>query len=136
MQAVQSPVIPVVAELIRQHPGTISLGQGVVFYRTPERNDDALIKRVIGLPGDTIEFRSGHVLINGAQLEEPYVGDAPTSCSANCGPLVLGADQYFVLGDNRLNSLDSRSFGPIPADQIVGRVALRYWPLNQIEIFP
>ena len=124
------------AESRRSSPFALQRGQVVVFYRTPERNEDALIKRVIGLPGDTIEFRAGHVLVNSAQLDEPYVGGAPTSCLSSCGPLVLGADQYFVLGDNRLNSLDSRSFGPIPADQIVGRVALRYWPLNQIEIFP
>jgi signal peptidase I len=124
------------AESRRSSPFALQRGQVVVFYRTPERNEDALIKRVIGLPGDTIEFRAGHVLVNGAQLDEPYVHDAQTTCATNCGPLTLGPDEYYVLGDNRLNSLDSRSFGPIPAEQIVGRVALRYWPLSQIEIFP
>jgi len=124
------------AESRRSSPFAMQRGQVVVFYRTPERNEDALIKRVIGLPGDTIEFSAGHVLVNGAQLDEPYIHDVLTKCAFNCGPLTLGPDQYFMLGDNRLNSLDSRSFGPIPADQIVGRVALRYWPLNQIEVFP
>jgi signal peptidase I len=54
---------------------------------------------------------------------------------SECAPVTLGPNEYFVMGDNRGNSLDSRSFGPIPADQIVGRVALRYWPLNQIQTF-
>src|SRR5262245_11846344 len=124
------------AESRRNSPFALQHGQVVVFYRTPERSDDALIKRVVGLPGDTIEFSAGHVFVNGQQLNESYTHDVQTTCAINCGPLTLGPDQYYVLGDNRLNSLDSRSFGPIPAEQIVGRVALRYWPLNQIEIFP
>jgi signal peptidase I len=123
------------AESRRSSPFALQRGQVVVFYRTPAREEDALIKRVIGLPGDTIEFSAGQVLINGKILDEPYLHDVPTNCSVVCGPLTLGPDQYFMLGDNRLNSLDSRSFGPIPSDQVVGRVVLRYWPLNQVEFF-
>ncbi len=124
------------AESRRSSPFALQRGQVVVFYRTPARDEDALIKRVIGLPGDTIEFSTGQVLINGKVLDEPYLHDVLTNCSIVCGPLTLGPDQYFMLGDNRLNSLDSRSFGPIPSDQIVGRVVLRYWPLSQVEFFP
>jgi signal peptidase I len=124
------------AESRGNSPFALKHGQVVVFYRTPEHDEDALIKRVIGLPGDTIEFSAGHVIVNGATLDEPYVQGVLTTCTSNCGPLTVGPDQYYMLGDNRLNSLDSRSFGPIPADQIVGRVALRYWPLNRIELFP
>lgn len=124
------------AESRRSSPFALQRGQVVVFYRTPERGDDALIKRVIGLPGDTIEFAEGQVLINGAALDEPYIHGLATTCSVVCGPMTLGPDQYFMMGDNRQNSLDSRSFGPIPADQIVGRVVLRYWPLDQIEWVP
>ena len=122
------------AESRGSSPFALQRGQVVVFYRTPARGEDALIKRVVGLPGDEIEFTGGRVRINGASLDEPYIHGMQTGCSIHCGPITLGVDQYFMLGDNRLNSLDSRSFGPIAADQIVGRVVLRYWPLDQIEL--
>lgn len=112
-------------------PFAVQRGQVVVFYRSPTRDDDALIKRVIGLPGDTIEISAGQVKINGAVLDEPYVHGVVTGCSATCGPLTLADDQYYVMGDNRLNSLDSRNFGSIPASQIIGRVVMRYWPLGE-----
>ena len=124
------------AESRRSSPFALKRGQVVVFYRSPERNEDALIKRVIGLPGDTLEIRAGQVLINDAVLDEPYVHGVVTSCTLSCGPQTLEPDTYFVMGDNRLNSLDSRNFGPIPADQIVGRVVLRYWPIDQISWVP
>ena len=117
-------------------PFALQRGQVVVFYRTPARDEDALIKRVIGLPGDTLEIRDGQVLVNGAALDEPYIHGIDTSCNATCGPLTLAADEYPMMGDNRVNSLDSRSFGPINAGQIVGHVVLRYWPLGDIEFFP
>ena len=124
------------ADSRRSSPFALQRGQVVVFYRSPQREDDALIKRVIGLPGDTIAFEDGQVIINGARLAEPYIHDLQTSCAAECGPTTLGPDEYFMLGDNRLNSLDSRSFGPIPIEQVIGRVVLRYWPLSQVEVFP
>jgi signal peptidase I len=108
----------------------------VVVFNAPTGERDALIKRVIGLPSDTVELRDGAVLINGTLLNEPYVTGAQTSCGNYCRPFTLGPDEYFLMGDNRVNSLDSRSFGPIPAGQIVGRVVLRYWPLEQIEVYP
>lgn len=117
-------------------PFALKRGQVVVFYRTPNRTEDALIKRVVGLPGDTLEIRDGKVLINGSVLEEPYLHDVTTTCNSQCGPITIEADHYFMMGDNRVNSLNSRSFGSIPAAQIVGRVVLRYWPFNQLEIFP
>ena len=120
----------------RNSPFALQHGQVVVFFKTPARDGDALIKRAIGLPGDTIELRNGAVLINGALLDEPYVTGAQTACGNFCQPFTLGPDEYFLMGDNRVNSLDSRSFGPIPAGQIVGRVVLRYWPLEQIEVYP
>ena len=124
------------ADSRRYSPFALQHGQVVVFFKTPSRNEDALIKRVIGLPGDTVELRDGAVLINGAQLDEPYVNGAQTFCGNYCQPFTLGPDQYFLMGDNRANSLDSRSFGPIPASQLVGRVVLRYWPLEQVEVYP
>src|SRR5689334_18948159 len=80
-------------------------GQVVVFFKSPSRDEDALIKRVIGLPGDIIELRDGAVLVNGAPLDEPYINGAATECSNTCGPLRLEPDHYFLLGDNRSNSL-------------------------------
>ena len=124
------------AEQHKPSPFAPKRGQVVVFFKTPARDGDALIKRAIGLPGDTVELRDGAVLINGVILNEPYVNGAQTACGNYCQPFTLGPDEYFLMGDNRVNSLDSRSFGPIPADQIVGRVVLRYWPLDQIAVYP
>lgn len=124
------------AEADPDAPFALQRGQVVVFYRTAERDDDALIKRVIGLPGDTVEISEGKPLVNGVVLDEPYVHGALTPCGTVCAPVKLAANEYFVMGDNRANSLDSRYFGPIPANQIVGRVVLRYWPLDQVEYYP
>jgi len=124
------------AESRRASPFALKRAQVVVFFKTPSRDEDALIKRVIGLPGDIVDLRDGAVVLNGARLDEPYIHELSTSCGSYCQPFTLGPDQYFLLGDNRLNSLDSRSFGPIPASQIVGRVVLRYWPLEQVEFYP
>jgi signal peptidase I len=124
------------AEPRRNSPFALQRGQVVVFFKTPSHDEDALIKRAIGLPGDTVELRNGVVLINAAPIDEPYINGASTTCGNYCRPFTLGPDEYFLMGDNRANSLDSRSFGPIPSGQIVGRVVLRYWPLNQIEVYP
>jgi signal peptidase I len=124
------------ADSRRSSPFALQRGQVVVFFKTPARDQDALIKRAIGLPGDTVELRDGTVLINGELLNEPYVNGVQTFCGNYCQPFTLGPEQYFLMGDNRANSLDSRSFGPIPASQLVGRVVLRYWPLKQVELYP
>jgi signal peptidase I len=124
------------AESSPSSPFALKRGQVVVFYRSADRSDEALIKRVIGLPGETIAVADGQVLINGAPIDEPYLHEVLTSCGAVCEPYTLAANEYFVMGDNRANSLDSRNFGPIPADQIVGRVVVRYWPLGDVEYYP
>jgi signal peptidase I len=111
-------------------------GQVVILYTSAERADEPLIKRVIGVPGDTVEIIDGQVHINGAPLAEPYVHGLSSSCFTTCGPITLGPDQYFVMGDNRPNSRDSRSFGPVPIGQIIGRVVLRYWPLEALAFYP
>jgi len=124
------------ADSRRNSPFALQHGQVVVFFKTSERDQDALIKRVIGLPGDSVELHDGTVRVNGVPLDEPYVNGAQTFCGNYCQPFTLGPDEYFLMGDNRTNSLDSRSFGPIPASQLVGRVVLRYWPLQQLEVYP
>jgi signal peptidase I len=108
----------------------------VVVFKAPNGEVDSLIKRVIGLPGDLIELRDGAVWVNGKQLDEPYVHGQITTCNNQCRPIKLDADSYFVMGDNRPSSLDSRSFGPVLGDRIVGRVVVRYWPLDKLEIYP
>jgi signal peptidase I len=108
----------------------------VVVFNAPTGDRDALIKRVIGVPGDQIELRDSGVWVNGVQLDEPYVHGQTTTCNNTCSPIELDADSYFMMGDNRLSSLDSRSFGPIRDDRIIGRVVMRYWPFDQIEIYP
>jgi signal peptidase I len=123
------------AETRSQSPFAPKRGQ-VVVLNPPDGSGDALIKRVIGMPGDVLELRDGAVWINGQRLDEPYVKDQATSCYSLCEPITLGDNTYFLMGDNRPSSLDSRSFGPVRADQIIGRVVMRYWPLSAIEIYP
>jgi len=110
-------------------------GQVAVLYSTAAHEEPPLIKRVIGLPGETLTIANGQVLIDGQPIDEPYLNGLSTQCSQNC-TVTLGPGQYFVLGDNRPNSLDSRSFGPVTADNIIGQVILRYWPLDKLEIYP
>jgi signal peptidase I len=110
-------------------------GQVVVFY-PPSGTGDALIKRVIGVPGDRLELREDGVWLNGQRLDESYVNGQPTVCSSVCEPIQLDDDMYFLMGDNRPSSLDSRSFGSVRGERIIGRVVMRYWPLDQIEIYP
>ncbi len=92
-------------------------------------DDPLLIKRLIGLPGDHVEVREGSVYINGEPLGEPYLHDigSPVRCSSQCD-VVLGSGQYFLMGDNRNNSRDSRVFGAVDRHRIVGEAIVRYWP--------
>ena len=91
------------------------------------------IKRVIGLPGDVVQARSGHVYVNGRQLAEPYLplGDS----TADFGPVVVPAARLWVMGDNRSDSCDSRCFpeGAIPTSSIIGRAIVRVWPLGHLS---
>ncbi|MFN2250284.1 MAG: signal peptidase I [Anaerolineae bacterium] len=93
--------------------------------------DKPFIKRVVGLPGETITVHDGQVYADGYPVDEPYLGQ-PTNGSET--PVVLGADEYFVLGDNRGNSGDSRSYGSLPGDDIIGKAWLRYWPPRAVGL--
>jgi signal peptidase I len=93
---------------------------------TPD--EDRLIKRLIGLPGEKIEFRNQFVYINKTKLIEPYLNEPCQMAYCPDQSWNLGADEYFFMGDNRNHSRDSRSFGAIKRKQIVGRAVIRWWP--------
>jgi signal peptidase I len=103
----------------------------VVVLRYPLDPSVDYIKRVIGLPGDRVTLANGFVWVNGELLDEPYVG----SCDrTSYGSLVVEPGHYFVLGDNRPRSSDSREFGLVPWEYLRGRVDLRLWPLSRAGI--
>ncbi len=103
----------------------------IIVLRVPEYGNEMLIKRVIGLPGDTIALENGEVFLNGQPMNEDYINGPPRGIY---GPTVVPEGSVFVMGDNRNNSNDSRSFGPIPFENIVGRAWIRYWPLPEIGL--
>ena len=118
----------------------IHRGDVIVFDRvTNEVQHDDLIKRVLGLPGETLEIRSCIVYIDGVQVDEPYLNPEQTSQvepSARCGshtdmaPIVVPEEMVFVMGDNRVQSFDSRDFGPIDSDKVRGRAFVVIWPAS------
>ncbi len=114
------------------HP--VHRGDVVVFRSPPNEGSQIkdLIKRVIGLPGETVESRDGHIVINGQVLNEPYLG--PDVITGPVEKITVAADHYWVMGDNRPNSRDSRFFGTIPKSLIVGRAFVRVWPLNALDL--
>jgi signal peptidase I len=113
----------------------VNRGDIVVFEAPEGANSDIkdLVKRVIGLPGDTISFRNGHVQVNGRRLDEPYLPEGTVTEPKNgVTSIDVPAGSIFVMGDNRGASKDSREFGPVDEDDIVGRVFVRIWPPSRI----
>ena len=103
----------------------------IVVFQFPGDTSRDFVKRVVGIPGDTVEIRNGVVFVNGESLHEPYVinGD-----SGSERPVVVPDEAYYVLGDNRRASQDSRDWGTVPAENIIGRGWLRYWPLDGAQV--
>jgi signal peptidase I len=100
----------------------------LAVFRFPEDRRRAWVKRVIGLPGETVEIRRKVVFIDGKRIEEPYTHFLePPQDSDNWGPVLVPAESYFVLGDNRDNSRDSRFWGFVPQDDLLGRARVVYW---------
>jgi signal peptidase I len=116
-----------VVEKLSYRLHTPQRGDIVVLRVRPE--DELLIKRVIGLPGDQVEIRDGKVYVNSQPLDEPYLNQ---ETRGNLAARVVPPLHIFVMGDNRRASNDSRSFGPIHMDNIVGKAWLSYWPLEDI----
>ena len=107
-------------------------GDVIILVDPPQPNKD-LVKRVIGLPGETIQIVSGAVYINDRRLNEPYI-KAPWH--ADMAKLTIPEGEYFVMGDNRDNSLDSRGLGTIPASYVIGQAVLSFWPMDRFGLAP
>ncbi len=104
---------------------------------TPERSDTNFIKRIVAGPEDTLRVENGHPVVNGVpKLDEPYISDCGTGNECNLpGEITIPPDHYFMMGDNRGESDDSRFWGPVPRDWIIGQAFATYWPPNRIGIF-
>jgi signal peptidase I len=97
----------------------------VIVFRSIRAADALMIKRVVGTPGDLVEARAGRLIVSGHAVPEPYVASQAATGSIN--PQIIPADAYFVLGDNRSDSLDSRSWGVLPRDRVIGRARMILW---------
>ncbi len=121
----------VLMEKVSYRFGPVHRGDVVVVNRPGTAV--SLIKRVIGLPGETIDVRGGRVLIDGEWLDEPWVAYLG---GPDCPPQKVPEGYVFVIGDNRANSLDSRALGPVPIEAVEGHVILIYWPLEEARVMP
>ena len=110
----------------------IERGDMVVFW-FPVDPTKSYIKRVIGIPGDTVEVDNGTVIVNNTRLEETYVSNEYRD-RQSMAPFKVQQDEYFVMGDHRSSSNDSRSWGPVPKKYIYGKAVFVYWPLEKIGI--
>jgi signal peptidase I len=112
----------------------VNRGDLVVFESPPNEGSQTkdLIKRVIGLPGETVESREGQIYINGQVLQEPYL--QPDITTGPMEKVTVPADHLWVMGDNRANSRDSRFFGAIPEDLVIGRAFVRVWPITALSL--
>lgn len=114
-------------------------GDIIVFDAPVEGADKPYIKRVIGLAGETVEIHDNGVYINGEQLDEEYLGGELTYCGRegqSCPTVTVPEGSVLVLGDNRNNSSDSRSFGTVDVDRIIGKAWVTYWPRDVIGVVP
>lgn len=122
-----------IIEKVSYHLKEPQRGDIVVFNPTEtlqQRNfKEAFIKRIIGLPGDTVQVSNGIVYVNGGKLSEDYIAQKP---NYDYGPVKVPDNQYLVLGDNRNNSYDSHYWGFVPKEKLIGRALFRFWPFNRL----
>jgi signal peptidase I len=109
---------------------SLERGDVIVFKKEGSRE---FIKRVIGLPGDTVQVQGGRVIVNGTPLTEPYIAQPPVYTME---PRKIAPNEYFVLGDNRNNSSDSHNWGTVPRDVIDGKAWVTYWPPKNWGVVP
>lgn len=112
----------------------------VVIFKAPNNPEVDYIKRIIAIPGEKVKISGGYVYVNGNKLNEYYLKDPtnlfPSSKMKEGVEITVGNEEYFVLGDNRQHSSDSREFGPIDRNLIVGKAFMRYWPLADFGVLP
>ena len=132
MPALQDQERIFINKFVYKFGGSISHGDMVVFW-FPQDPTKSYIKRVIGVPGDTVEVDNGTVVVNGQRLNETYVIDEYRD-RQSMAPFKVGADEYFVLGDHRSSSNDSRSWGTVPRKFIYGKAVFVYWPMDKIGL--
>ncbi len=106
----------------------------VVVFRYPKDPRQFYIKRVIGLPGERVRVSDGIVYVNDKPLDEKYIS-VKFASDDTMQEKVLQPNEYFMMGDNRSNSLDSRIFGPVDSQYLIGRVWIRGWPFNRVSVF-
>jgi len=123
-----------VVEKVSPKIGNLKHGDIVVFYVAEEKRQ--LIKRLIAVEGDTVEIRDGKVYVNGAVKEEEYIKEdfTPEGMKPEYSKLTVEKGYIYVLGDNRMNSNDSRSIGPVEAKNVTGKAILRFYPFNKFGI--
>ena len=113
-------------------------GDIIVFDAPVNNANKPYIKRVIGLPGETVEAKGGQVYIDGQAIDEPYLEGETTFCRVNqdCPPVTVPEGHVFAMGDNRDNSSDSRAFGVVDVDDIIGKAWVTYWPFDAFGFVP
>ncbi|MDR3583077.1 MAG: signal peptidase I [Candidatus Pacebacteria bacterium] len=126
--------------LFNVKPFKVAARQSVVVFRYPLDPSKFFIKRVIGLPGETVQVKDDQVTVFNKTHPDGFVLNESTYLSSSVmtsgdDKITLGPDQYFVMGDNREFSSDSRAWGPVPVSDLIGEVELRAWPLNKISVY-
>jgi len=110
----------------------------IIVFKSPTDKDKDFIKRIIGIAGDTVSVNKGHIYLNGKELDESYLPSNYTTAGGSFleegVQIVVPEGKYFVLGDNRSNSSDSREWGFITKDEIIGKSFFVYWPLNKVKM--